>query len=53
MAHDRIVWIHLPFSLYHGWATVAVVVSAFEAFGANSRTHLAGVFTKFFVFFGL
>lgn len=48
-----LVWIHLPFSLYHGWTTVLVVVTAFEAFGVNALTHPAGVFTKVFVFLGL
>ncbi|CAE6500713.1 unnamed protein product [Rhizoctonia solani] len=47
------LWIHLPFSLYHGWTTVLVVVTAFEAFGVNALTHPAGVFTKVFVFLGL
>ncbi|KAG8735200.1 hypothetical protein FRC10_010882 [Ceratobasidium sp. 414] len=47
------LWIHLPFSLYHGWTTVLVVVTAFEAFGVNALTHKAGVFTKVFVFLGL
>jgi hypothetical protein len=47
------VWIHLPFSLYHGWTTVLVVVTAFEAFGVNALTHPAGVFTKVFVFLAL
>ncbi|KAH9949008.1 hypothetical protein B0H21DRAFT_731178 [Amylocystis lapponica] len=27
------VFVHLPFSLYHGWTTVLVVLTAFEAFG--------------------
>ncbi|KAJ1304259.1 hypothetical protein OPQ81_005420 [Rhizoctonia solani] len=47
------LWIHLPFSLYHGWTTVLVVLTAFEAFGVNALTHPAGVFTKVFVFLGL
>jgi len=47
------LWIHLPFSLYHGWTTVLVVMTAFEAFGVNALTHQAGVFTKVFVFLGL
>jgi len=47
------LWIHLPFSLYHGWTTVLVVMTAFEAFGVNALTHKAGVFTKVFVFLGL
>jgi len=39
--------------LYHGWTTVLVVVSAFDAFGVNSLTHSAGVWTKVFVFLAL
>lgn len=47
------LWVHLPFSLYHGWTTVLVILTAFEAFGVNAHTHHAGVFTKVFVFLGL
>jgi len=47
------LWIHLPFSLYHGWTTVLVILTAFEAFGVNSQTHRAGVWTKVFVFLAL
>jgi hypothetical protein len=44
------LFIHLPFSLWHGWTIVLVVLSAFEAFGVNAHTHKAGVWTKIFVF---
>jgi len=47
------LWIHLPFSLYHGFTTVLIVLSLFEAFGVNALTHPAGVWTKLFVFIGL
>src|ERR1700753_3943316 len=47
------VWIHLPFSLYHGFTTVLIILSAFEAFGVNALVHPAGVWTKLFVFIGL
>jgi len=47
------LFIHLPFSLYHGWTTVLVVLSAFEAFGVNALHQRAGVWTKVFVFLGL
>jgi len=47
------LWVHLPFSLYHGWTTVLVILTAFEAFGVNALTHKAGIFTKVFVFLGL
>ncbi|PPQ98417.1 hypothetical protein CVT24_004096 [Panaeolus cyanescens] len=47
------LFIHLPFSLYHGWTTVLVVISAFDAFGVNRLHHGAGVWTKVFVFLAL
>ncbi|GJJ05865.1 hypothetical protein Clacol_000052 [Clathrus columnatus] len=47
------LWVYLPFSVYHGWTTVVLVITAFEAFGVNTGTHIPGVFTKFFVFIGL
>jgi len=50
--HDEL-WIHLPFSLYHGFTTVLILLSAFEAFGVNALTTPAGIWTKLFVFLGL
>jgi hypothetical protein len=47
------VLVHLPFSLYHGWTTVLVVLSLFEAFGVNALTTPAGIWTKIFVFIAL
>jgi hypothetical protein len=47
------LFVHLPFSLWHGWTTVLVVLTAFEAFGVNANTHAPGVWTKVFVFLGL
>jgi hypothetical protein len=47
------LFVHLPFSLYHGWTTVLVVVTTFEAFGVDSQTHSAGIWTKVFVFLAL
>jgi len=47
------IFVHLPFSLYHGWTTVLVVVTAFQAFGVNAVTHGAGIWTKVFVFLAL
>lgn len=44
------IFVHLPFSLYHGWTTVLVVLSAFTAFGVNALTHHAGIWTKVFAF---
>jgi len=47
------LFIHLPFSLYHGWTTILVVLTAFEAFGANTLKDPPGVWTKVFVFLAL
>ncbi|KAH9037464.1 hypothetical protein EDB85DRAFT_1936226 [Lactarius pseudohatsudake] len=47
------LFVHLPFSLYHGWTTILVVLTAFEAFGTNAWNHPPGVWTKVFVFLGL
>jgi hypothetical protein len=47
------VLVHLPFSLYHGWTTVLVVVTGFEAFGVDAYEHRAGIATKVLVFLAL
>lgn len=47
------VLVHLPFSLYHGWTTVLVFITAFEAFGVNAFSQPAGVWTKVCVFLAL
>jgi hypothetical protein len=47
------LFVHLPFSMWHGWATVTVFVTAFEAFGVDATQHHAGVWTKVFVFLSL
>jgi len=47
------LWVHLPFSLWHGWTTVLVILTAFEAFGVDAAAHPAGIFTKVLVFLGL
>lgn len=44
------LFVHLPFSLYHGWTIVLIVISLFQAFGVNADTHKAGIWTKIFVF---
>ncbi|KAJ6602171.1 hypothetical protein B0H10DRAFT_1823389 [Mycena sp. CBHHK59/15] len=44
------LFVHLPFSLYHGWTTVLVLLTAFQAFGVNALETRAGVWTKVFVF---
>lgn len=45
--------IHLPFSLYHGWTTVLVVLSLFEAFSPDASAFPASALTKAFVFLAL
>jgi len=47
------LFVHLPFSLYHGWTAVLVFLTGFEAFGRNAHTHPAHFWTKFFVFIAL
>jgi len=47
------LWVHLPFSLYHGFTTVLVILTAFEAFGVDKLAKPPGVWTKIFVFLGL
>jgi len=47
------VFIHLPFSLYHGWTTVLIVLTGFEAFGKNALNNHAGIWTKVLVFLGM
>jgi len=47
------LWIHLPFSLYHGFTTVLVLVTAFEAFGVDKLAQKPGVWTDVFVFLAL
>jgi hypothetical protein len=44
------LFVHLPFSLYHGWTTVLIVVTAFEAFGVDALKKHAGIGTKVFAF---
>ncbi|KZV84730.1 hypothetical protein EXIGLDRAFT_741864 [Exidia glandulosa HHB12029] len=46
------LWVHLPFGLWHGWTTVLVFVTAFEAFGTSTLNH-AGIATKVLVFLSL
>jgi hypothetical protein len=42
------LFIHLPFSLWHAWSVVLIVISAFAAFGVSASTHKAGVGTIVF-----
>lgn len=47
------VVVHVPFSLWHGWSLVLVVLSGFAAFGRSVGAHNGhtGIWTKVFVFF--
>ncbi|KAF8265481.1 hypothetical protein EI94DRAFT_1804350 [Lactarius quietus] len=47
------LFVHLPFSLYHGWTSFLLVLTAFEAFGTEALKHPPGVWTKIFVFLAL
>ncbi|KAJ6558523.1 hypothetical protein DFH09DRAFT_922414 [Mycena vulgaris] len=47
------IFVHLPTALWHGWSTVLVVITAFQAFGVDALTTRAGVWTKVFVFLAL
>jgi len=48
------LFVHLPFSMWHGWTTVLIFLTAFEAFGVDAaKHHHAGVWTKVFVFLAL
>ena len=47
------LFVHLPFSMWHGWATVLVLLTAFEAFGVDAYDHHAKIWTKVFVFLAL
>ena len=47
------LFVHLPFSMWHGWALVIVFLTAFEAFGVDAAKHHPGVWTKVFVFLSL
>jgi hypothetical protein len=47
------LFLHLPFSLYHGWAVCLVFSAAFEAFGVNALIEPARTWTKAFVFLSL
>jgi len=44
------VFLHLPFSIYHGWAVSLIFLTAFEAFGVDALTQPADAWTKGFVF---
>ena len=43
----------IPFSLYHGWTVVLVVLSGFEAFGTDAQKYKPDTLTKALVFAAL
>ena len=47
------LFVHLPFSMWHGWTTVLFGLTAFEAFGVDATKDPAGGWTKVFVFLAL
>ncbi|KAF9648406.1 hypothetical protein BDM02DRAFT_3115441 [Thelephora ganbajun] len=47
------LFVHLPFSMWHGWTTVLIFLTAFEAFGVDATKQPAGIWTKVFVFLAL
>lgn len=47
------VFVHIPFSLFHGFSVVLIFVAGFAAFGVDASSHPAGLFTKAFVFIAL
>jgi hypothetical protein len=47
------LFVHIPFSLFHGFAAVLLFVTGFAAFGVDAIDKPAGIFTKIFVFIAL
>lgn len=47
------LFLHLPFSLYHGWTTCLIFSTAFAAFGVNAEIEPVRTWTKVFVFLSL
>jgi len=45
--------VQVPFSLYHGWTVVLVILSGFEAFGIDAHKHKPDVLTKALTFIAL
>jgi len=45
--------VQVPFSVYHGWTVVLVILSGFEAFGIDANKHKPDVLTKALVFVAL
>lgn len=47
------LFVHLPFSMWHAWTNVVVLLTAFQLLGVDATEHLAGAWTKIFVFIAL
>lgn len=47
------VWIHAPFSLYHGWIFVLTIIGVFVAFSPEKTDDPPSVLTRIFVVIGL
>jgi hypothetical protein len=47
------LFLHLPFSLYHGWTTCLIFSTGFAALGVNAEIEPEGDWTKFFVLLSL
>jgi len=50
---NDILWVYLPFALYHAFTVVLLILAAFEAFGLGRHTYPPGPVTHVFVFLGL
>ncbi|CEH11791.1 hypothetical protein CBOM_07188 [Ceraceosorus bombacis] len=49
----EVVFIHAPFSLWHGFSVVLLFLSGFSAFGVDASHHKAGIATDILVFAAL
>ena len=47
------LFVHLPFSTWHAWSNVVVLLIAFQAFGVDATEQPAGTYTEFSVFIAL
>jgi hypothetical protein len=47
------LFVHAPFSLWHGFSVILLFLAGFSAFGVDATHHKAGIPTKIFVFIAL
>jgi len=45
----QILFVHLPFSLWHAWSVVLVIITLFAAFGRDYNQGEAGIWTRILV----